>query len=227
MQIRNFHIAAALFVALALLSCKGGNSRHKTPDVDTIPMMVRQIQKSSRLYTAECHVHKIITHEDQKKLKGKLFDHDIDIKLPLGERKIAIPIDVTMKAYIDFGNFSEHNIERNGRKISITLPDPRIEITASKIDHHAIKKHVAWTRSNFTDAELASYERQGRQAVVENIPQTDILEQARESAATILIPMIRMMGYEESDITVNFRKNLTGRDFMKLIDISTVEHGEK
>lgn len=227
MQIRNFHISVALFVALALLSCKGGNSGHKTPDVDTIPMMVMQIQKSSRLYTAECHVHKIITHEDQKKLKGKLFDHDIDINLPLGERKIAIPIDVTMKAYIDFSNFSEHNIERSGKKISIILPDPRIEITSSKIDHNAIKKHVAWMRSNFTDAELASYERQGRQAVVENIPQTDILQQARESAATILIPMIRMMGYDESDITVNFRKDLTGRDFMKLIDISTLEHGEK
>ena len=71
MYARNFHIFFVLLASLALLSCKSEKTRQNSPSVDTIPMMVMQIQKCSRLYTAECHVHKIITHEDKKKLKGK------------------------------------------------------------------------------------------------------------------------------------------------------------
>ncbi len=227
MHFRNIYTCLTLLVALALLSCKGMQNKPASPVVDTIPMLVTQIQKCSRLYTAECHVHKIVTHEDKKTLKGKLFNHEIDIDLPLGERKVAIPIDVTLKAYIDFSDFSSASIERQGKKIGIVLPDPRIKLTASKVDHQAVKKYVALTRSNFTDAELADYERQGRASVVNNLPETRIIEQARESAATILIPMLRQMGYEESDITIHFRKQLNTRDLSRLIDISSTEHGKK
>ena len=226
MYVRNFYIFFVLLASLALLSCKGEKTRQNSPSVDTIPMMVMQIQKCSRLYTAECHVHKIITHEDKKKLKGKFFNQDIDIDLPLGERKVAIPLDVTLKAYIDFNDFSEANIERQGKKISITLPDPRIQLTSSKIDHLAVKKYVALTRSNFSDEELADYERQGRASVIKNMPQNNIIEQARKSAATILIPMIDQLGYDESDITIHFRKSLDTRDLSRLLDTSTIEHGK-
>lgn len=227
MHFRNIHICLSLLAILVLLSCKGVQNKSASPAVDTIPMLVTQIQKCSRLYTAECHVHKIVTHEDKKTLKGKLFNHEIDIDLPLGERKVAIPIDVTLKAYIDFEDFSAASIERNGKKIDIILPDPRIVLTASKIDHQAVKKHVALTRSNFTDAELADYEKQGRTSVVKNLPETRIIEQARENAATILIPMLQQMGYDESDITIHFRKQFDSRDLSRLLDISTTEHGKK
>ena len=39
-------------------------TEEKANVIDTIPVMVMQIQKCSRLYTAEAHVHKIITHDD-------------------------------------------------------------------------------------------------------------------------------------------------------------------
>lgn len=227
MQTRHINICLLLFISLALLSCKGKKSSMTSPQIDTIPMMVMQIQKCSRLYTAECHIHKIITHEDRKKLKGKFFSHDIDITLPLGERKIAIPMDATVKAYIDFNDFSAANIERKGKKISITLPDPQLQLTSTRIDHQAVKKHVALTRSNFTDAELAQYERQGREAVLKNLPESGIINQARESAASILIPMIEQMGYAESDITIHFRKDFTIHDLTHILDTSTIENGKK
>ena len=89
-----------------------------------------------------------------------------------------------------------------------------------------VKKYVALTRSNFSDAELANYERQGRASVMKNMPQNNIIEQARKSAATILIPMIEQMGYDESDITIHFRKSLDTRDLSRLLDTSTIEHGK-
>ena len=80
-------------------------------------------------------------------------------------------------------------------------------VTSSKVDHDEIRQYVDITRSRFTDAELANYEQQGRQAVVKSIPQMGIIATARDNAAQVVIPMIVKMGYDEKDITVTFRKN--------------------
>lgn len=198
----------------------------KTADIDTIPMMVMQIQKCSRLYTAEYNIHKIITHDDRMKIKGTFMQKDFNITLPVGERKIAIPMDATLKAYIDFGDFTEKNIHRKGEKIEIILPDPKVELTSSRINHNDIKKHVALLRSGFTDEELTGYERQGRESIVNSIPQMGIIEMAEESAANVLIPMIEQMGYSQNNITVTFRKKFTADDLPFIITKKSSENGK-
>lgn len=199
-------------------SCKKEQTANTTETIDTIPTLIMQIKKCSRLYTTEYHIHKIITHDDKISLKGTFFKKEYDIDLPLGKRKIAIPIDATIKAYIDFGDFSSENIEKTNGKINIILPDPKIAITSTTINHKDIKEYVALTRRNFSDEELSNYERQGRQAIVDDIPNMGLIDMARESAARTLIPMIRQMGYKESDITITFRKNFTREDFSSIIE---------
>ena len=174
---------------------------------DTTALIIMQLQKCSRLYTAEYDIHKIVTHSDEKRLKGKLFDHEFDVRMPLGDRKIAIPINVRLKAYVDFGSFGEENVSRKGNKIEVTLPDPRVVVTSSKVDHDEIKQYIDLTRSRFTDAEMTNFENQGREAVVKSIPQLGIINTARDNAAQVIIPMIVKMGYDEKDITVTFRKD--------------------
>jgi len=144
--------------------------------IDTVPMLIMQVQKCSKLYTAEYRVHKIVTHDDALRLKGSLLKKQFDIKVPMADRKIAIPIDAKLKAYIDFSDFSEKNIERDGRKITIVLPDPQVSMTSSKIDQKNVRQYVALTRSDFSDAELADYQQQGRKAIIESIPKMGILE---------------------------------------------------
>ena len=182
---------------------------------DTIPLLVMQIQKCARLYTTEYHIHKIVTHDDILKLKGNLLSKNIDVALPLGERKIAIPMDATLKAYIDFSDFSERNIERHGDKITIVLPDPQVVLTSSKINQHEIREYVGLVRSQFTDKELSSYEQQGRQAILNSVPRLGIKQQALANAARVLVPMLTEMGYREENVTIAFRRNL---DIMKLIN---------
>ena len=41
-------------------------------------------------------------------------------------RKVAIPMDATLKAYVDFSGFSAKNVNRQGDKIEIILPDPKV-----------------------------------------------------------------------------------------------------
>ncbi|GAB6948738.1 hypothetical protein JCM15640A_03230 [Hoylesella timonensis 4401737 = DSM 22865 = JCM 15640] len=188
-------------------------------------MMVMQIQKCSKLYTAEYKVHKIITHDDKMKLNGSFMKKDFSINLPLGSRKIAIPMDATLKAYIDFADFNEDNVKRQGDKIEIILPDPHVTLTSTRINHDEIKQYVALTRSRFSDEELSSYERQGREAIIKDIPSMGMMDMARESAARTLIPMIEQMGFEESNITISFRKHYTLNDIKSLLDKTTIEHG--
>lgn len=206
-------------------SCSRHKTEQETVTIDTIPMMVMQIQKCSKLYTAEYKVHKIITHDDKMKLNGSFMKKDFSINLPLGSRKIAIPMDATLKAYIDFADFNEDNVKRQGDKIEIILPDPHVTLTSTRINHNEIKQYVALTRSRFSDEELSSYERQGREAIIKDIPSMGMMDMARESAARTLIPMIEQMGFEESNITVSFRKHYTLNDIKSLLDKTTIEHG--
>ena len=207
-----------LFVAMMLTAC-GQKSEPEQPSepvvIDTIPQMVMQIQQCSRLYTTEVKVHKIVTHDDVVRLKGNLMNRQFNIPLPLGDRKIAIPMDATLKAYIDFSEFDERSIERDGNKITILLPDPQVVLTSSKINQKEIKEYVGIVRAHFSDSEMSNYEQQGRLAILNSIPDMHIIETAQANAARVLVPMIVQMGYREEDITIAFRKNLTITDIIK------------
>ena len=187
--------------------------------IDTVPMLIMQVQKCSKLYTAEYRVHKIVTHDDALRLKGSLLKKQFDIKLPMADRKIAIPIDAKLKAYIDFSDFSEKNIERDGKKITIVLPDPQVSMTSSKIDQKNVRQYVALTRSDFSDAELADYQQQGRKAIIESIPKMGILESAQRNAAKVLVPMLKELGYAEENITIAFRKQYGPKDMFSILRI--------
>ena len=179
--------------------------------IDTVPMLILQVQKCSKLYTAEYRVHKIVTHDDALRLKGQLMSKQFNLKVPLADRKIAIPMDAKIKAYIDFSEFSEQNIERSGNQITIILPDPQVVMTSSKIDQKNVKQYVGLTRAHFSDEELANYQQQGREAILQSIPDMGIEETARANAAKVLVPMLTQLGYEEQNITIAFRKDLDFR----------------
>lgn len=214
-------------MSFSALSCTEKAKPGDTPAaIDTIPTLITQVKKCSRLYTAEYKIHKIITHNDEVRAKGKILNHEYDVALPVGERKVAIPVDATIKAYIDFGDFSERNIKRNGRKMEILLPDPHVQLTASRINHGEIRKYVAMMRQNFSDAELANYEQQGRNAIINDIPRLDITDMAKESATKIIVPFFVGMGFNEEDITVTFRKDFTAKEIIRMVDPTTEIEGK-
>ena len=225
-QMRHFlQFIMTTLMVVGTCGCGYDSPQEKEPmATDTIPELITRIQKCSRLYTTEYHIHKIVTHDDIIRLKGNIMRKNFNIALPLGDRKIAIPMDATLKGYIDLTDFSENNIERNGDHITILLPDPQVTLTSSKINQKEIRSYVGLTRSHFTDKEMTNFEQQGRQAILNNISNTDIIRTTQENAARVLVPIMVQLGYKEENVTIAFRKNL---DVLQLIHSSLENNGKK
>ena len=207
-----------IVLCLSLLSaCRGKETKAEAVRVDTLSL-VMQVKECARLYTAEYEVYKLVLKDDPLRVKGNLFQRTFDVKVPIGERKVMIPLDVTLKAYIDFTGFGEKNVLRSGDRIVVTLPDPRVVVTSSRINHDEVKQFVSLTRSDYTSAELADFTRQGEDEILASVPQLGILEMARENAAHVLVPMLTRLGYDERNIVVSFRKDFTAADMSLLLE---------
>jgi hypothetical protein len=77
---------------------------------------------------------------------------------------------------------------------------------------------VGLTRSHFSDRELTLFEQQGRESIIQSIPQMDIIERARASAARQLVPIFTQMGFREENVTIVFRKDLNVNDLRRLLE---------
>lgn len=204
---------------LTLLTTSCGRSdateAEEVSAIDSIPLLVTQIQRCSRLYTTEYRIHKLVTCESNRQISGFGFSFGLDV---FGDRKIIIPIDATLKGYIDMSQIRAQHIDRQGDRISITLPDPEVMMTSTRIDHENIKEFVTGFRDDFTDSEMSAFEKQGRKAIIAEIPELGVERTARENAVRILVPLIAQMGFSEQNITINFRRDYTPHDLIRRLE---------
>lgn len=217
-----------VLLGLLLLLGACGPNHQDAPEVsakDSIPMLT-QLQSCSRLYTTEYRVRTIVTHGDTTHINGSGLLSGLRLDLPLSSRHVAIPIEATLKGYVDMERLSEQSIRREGDKVTVILPDPKIQLTATKVDHKQTKQFVKLFGRSFTDAELTAYERQGRDSIIAQLPQSGIIDNARINAARILIPLLKQMGYKEENITITFRKEFTGNELRNMITNTTTREAK-
>lgn len=210
-----------LSIFALFFGCKDSNSTDITMSaadsivtpqpIDTLAEVVTRVQQQSKLYTTECQVHKVVLYSDNASVGGKLFSMSVP-----GDRKVAIPIDVTLKAYVDFSSFTKESIATHDSLVIITLPDPQVVVTASKLDHEATRQYVSLTRKRFTEDEISRLAAQGEDSVMTHISQFGIIERSRETCARTLVPILTRMGYAEENIVIRFRKKYDDNDLRRL-----------
>lgn len=222
-------IAALLTVVAVLPGCSEHHSDRQSPPqvIDTVATIAGGIADCARLATAEYRVHKIVTFDDKITVRGKLFSRPFRQDLPVGDRKIAIPIDVTLRGYIDFTDFSANSISRRGDKIIITLPDPVIEVSSSRVDHSGVKEFVSPLRSRFSQEEISRLTAQGMDSVALVVPRLGIAESARLGAARVIVPVVKRMGYDERNIIVRFRPSVNDRTILGWSEVGQLLHQKK
>lgn len=205
----------------AVMTCsrQGDEEPEPAAAIDTTAVLATRMEQCSRLYTTEYQMRKILVYDNPATISGSILHQDFSINLPLGKRRIAIPVTATAKAYVDMGKLTEDNVLRNGDKLEIILPDPEVVLTATTIDHNGVRQHVSILRSRFSDEEITRIQQQGRQQIVSSLKKTGIIEDARKSAARQLIPIAEQMGFKEENITITFRKDITPDGLGRLIRI--------
>lgn len=214
-------------VLMALQSCDRQTSSSSQSLQDTTEMVLTTIRDCSRLYTVEYDIHKIVLHEDTLRLNGKIMQHDFSVDVPQSARHIAIPMDATLKAYIDMSRISKEQILRKDSQIVVMLPTPQVVLTSSRINHSEIKQYVGLLGRSFSDAELAQYEKQGREAVLHDLPQQQIKADAMRSAENMLVPMLQRLGYAQQNIKVVYRNpNERVSADNQVMDNTTIERHE-
>lgn len=203
-----------------LLSCGSSDEQEVLTAkecTDSVAVIVNKIAKCSRIHTAEMQMHKVVVAEDPLNVGGSIFGTNFNIDIPLGDRKIAIPMNATVKAYIDLSKFSKENVKIDGKDILIELPKPAITLTSTEIDHDEVKADIAFFRSNFSDEEITEFTKKGREEIIKAVPKTDIIEKAQSGAAAVIVPMLMQLGYKDKNIRVVFDESVTldPADFIK------------
>lgn len=214
--------ALACLTAMPLAGCGGEPRTAGAPAVrpaDTVALLVRRVSRCARLYTTAYDIRKIVTHDDRLHVRGRVFSRDVSFEAPLGERKAAIPIDVTLKAYVDLSAFGPQNVERTPQGITLTLPDPQVVVTSSRVDHAGTRQYVDLARRRYSDAEMAAFARQGTDSILAHVDRYGIVEDARRTATRALMPILRGMGYDEESVTIQFRKDFTAADLNRSVTI--------
>ena len=223
---RNIFFIPIFALLLAATSCgEGGDTRDAAAQnvaverVDTARLLADQISSSARLYTTEYEIHKIVTYSDEKRLRGEILTLPVNVELDAGDRKIAIPIDVTVKAYIDFANFSVEDVGvgPNGT-LSLRLPDPKLAVTATRIDNRGVRQYIDLVRSSFSDAEVLSFARQGADSIIAHLDRADIVASARQGARKALIPLLRHAGFAPGNVDIDFRPDFKAEETVLKIE---------
>ena len=201
-RLRHIAIMATVAVMAATISgCKGcgAPSESKLP---TKAEVVNAIRRTDRLYVAEYVVHKIITANDVKRITGRVLGVNINIRTSIGDRKIAIPMEAIVKAYVDFESLTVDDvvISDSPRKLTVTLKRPVAELTSTKIKHEEIREYTDFLRKSFSDEDMSNFEKQGREVILASIPNMGIVDRAKKNAKDLMSQMFKSLGFEKVDV---------------------------
>lgn len=167
---------------------------------DKRSLVLSALENTPRLYVVQYNVHKILTYEDLSTLDGQLLGEKFSIPI-VGDRKIALPVDATIKGYIEFNGSTVDEVDD---KIIVTLPEPRLEMTSSIVDYDREKQYLSWNRFSFSEEEKESLLKTGKKKILQSLNRRDVMDRSRKSAFNALLPILEGCGYAPENVVIRF-----------------------
>ncbi|MES2646302.1 MAG: DUF4230 domain-containing protein [Bacteroidota bacterium] len=164
-----------------------GSCRKKMPDnVET----VLALQNLQSLATVEYTITKVVKAND-----------NLDWYKP-GDRKILFTCQASVKAGIDLAAIQPGDIEIDGKKISIQLPQPKILTVNMPPENIKLAySEVGLFRSDFTNAEKDALVAQAEKQIWNAGETAGIIAQARLNTQTFLNNYLLQLGFEKIELT--------------------------
>ncbi len=197
-------IGLAVGAVLAYFIFAGFNkerSRHKTNEQSVI--LMDKIRSVCKFITVEGDFSEIYHYENLKEKYLSLF---------LGKKKAIILINA--KAHVGF-DLSKIKMQSDTREKKIILTEfPQPELLTVETDFKYYDKREGWANP-FTTSDLTDINRDAKKHIVDKIPQSGLMEQARKEALDTILLMEKIvetigwkLDYTALTIDSNEKKNL-------------------
>jgi hypothetical protein len=168
-----------LLLILLLFSCT-----RKDPRTEVLAL-----REMSELATVEYVVTKIIRANDNKTW------------YKIGERKILMSCEASVKAGIDFSKIGEDDITIEGKSIRMVLP--KAHLISLNIDPGDVRVEYTETglfRDKFSAGERDALLAQGEKQIRNSAEVLGVMEAAEANASLFLSNYLKMLGYERINI---------------------------
>jgi Protein of unknown function (DUF4230) len=175
------HYGGLVFLIL-LMACRNSADRLQ---------QVLAIKELGDLATTEYSITKIVkASDDQTWYK-------------IGDRKILIAVEATLKAGIDLRAIKPEDISINGKAVTLKLPHPKLismQLPPDKIK--VAYEEIGLLRTTFNNAERDALLTQAEQQITKAAAETGIFQTTQKNTRLFLTAFLQQLGFEQ--ITINF-----------------------
>ena len=177
---------AAYCLLLMLFSCKG--EKEKTE--------VLALKEMSELATVEYIVTKIVRADDNQTW------------YKVGNRKILMSCEASIKAGIDFSQIGEEDVSIDGKSISMVLPKAHmISMNIKPEDVRVEYTETGFFRDDFSATERDALLAQGERQINNSVEALGVLAAAETNASLFISNYLKTLGYDR--INIRFSSNTT------------------
>jgi len=173
------------FILATSFFCACSGKRVPTP-AET----VATLQEMEKLATVEYTISKVVKASDNKSW------------YKIGDRKILITCEATVKAGINMKGITEKNITTSGKTIRIQLPPP--EVLSVNLPPEGIRvafEEVSFFREQFTSAERDDLLKQAEEQIRNSGSELGIITQAKTNTQLFLSKFLLQLGFEKVEIS--------------------------
>jgi len=180
----NFTIGLRVWIGLTVLLLIACKKKEKSRNI------LQAIQQTGQLVTVEYSLSKIVRASDNRTW------------YKLGDRKILISAEATVKAGVDLQNLTGEDVTIDGKQISLQLPPPTIFSVALPPEKITVQyEDVSFFRSRFSATEREALLTQAEKQIRGLADSLGVLQTARANAISFMEKLLRQSGYE----TINVR----------------------
>lgn len=175
-----------LFIIL-LISCRGSEKELTE---------VLAIREMSELATVEYIVTKIVRANDNQTW------------YKIGDRKILMSCEASIKAGIDFSAISEEDITIEGKSISLVLP--KAHLISMNINPENVRveyEETGFFRDDFSSAERDALMTQGERQIRNSVEALGVLNTAETNASLFINNYLKTLGYNRIRIRFSSQTN--------------------
>ncbi len=178
---------AFILLLATIFSCKKENKINE----------VFAIREMSELATVEYLVTKIIkASDDQTWYK-------------IGDRKILMSCEASIKAGIDLSSIKEDNVTIEGKSISLVLPKAHLISVNIKPENIKVEyQETGLFRSDFSVAEKDALMTQGEKQIRGSVDSLGVIQTAETNATLFISNYLKQLGYHRIHIRFSNTSNL-------------------